>query len=182
MNCIKSTGKIFGDPTSGFIAPSISGNNYIIIIYNYDINTIQPIAIPSRTKEALVTTYKIITSLLQSRDMTQKVATLDNETSELLLTSFEPSDISINLVTPNLHRRNTAEIAIQSFKTHFISLLCGTDPKFPINLWVRCYLKRILRQIYFVLHTYALLCLLIVEYGVISITIKLPLSRLVLNF
>ena len=38
-------------------------------------------------------------------------------------------------------RRNIAEKAIQTFKDHFVSVLCGTDAKFPMQLWCR-----ILRQ------------------------------------
>ena len=36
---------------------------------------------------------------------------------------------------PYIHRRNAAERAIRTFKDHFISILCGTDPLFPINVW-----------------------------------------------
>ena len=50
--CFQCSGKIFGDPVGRFIAPSISGNNYILVVYYYDSNTIHPIAMPSRTKES----------------------------------------------------------------------------------------------------------------------------------
>ena len=63
------------------------------------------------------------------------MATLDNETSDLLLQSLESADIAINLVAPHVHRRNTVERIIQTFKAHLIIILCGTDPKFPLNLW-----------------------------------------------
>ena len=39
------------------------------------------------------------------------------------------------LVPPNDHRRNAAEKVIQVFKDHFVSVLCGTDEKFPMQLW-----------------------------------------------
>ena len=35
------------------------------------------------------------------------------------------------------HRRNVAEKAIQVFKAHFISILCGADKNFPMHLWDR---------------------------------------------
>ena len=35
------------------------------------------------------------------------------------------------------HRRNVAEKAIQTFKDHFASVLCGTDDSFPMHLWDR---------------------------------------------
>ena len=36
-----------------------------------------------------------------------------------------------------MHRRNLAERAIQTFKSHFIAMLCGCDPTFPLHLWCR---------------------------------------------
>ena len=36
---------------------------------------------------------------------------------------------------PYFHRRNATERAIRTFKDHIISILCGTDPLLPINLW-----------------------------------------------
>ena len=41
------------------------------------------------------------------------------------------------LVPPHDHRRNIAEKAIQVFKAHFISILCGADKSFPLHLWNR---------------------------------------------
>ena len=49
--------------------------------------------------------------------------------------SLESADITINLVAPHAHRQNAAGRTIQTFKAHFIAILCGTDPKFPLNLW-----------------------------------------------
>ena len=112
VHYIQSTGKIFGDPTGRFIEPSSSGNNYILIVYSYDSNTIHPVAMPYRSKQSLVIAYTTVTSLLESKGMTPKLTTLDNETSELLLTSLVSSDIEINLVPPYFHRRNTVKWAI----------------------------------------------------------------------
>jgi hypothetical protein len=41
------------------------------------------------------------------------------------------------LVPPHDHRWNIAEKAIQVFKAHFISILCGVDKTFPLHLWDR---------------------------------------------
>ena len=90
---------------------------------------------PSRTKEGQIVAYSIFITLLKQRGFSPKLATLDNETSDLLLQSLESSDIAINLVTPHVHHRNAAERAIQIFKVHYVAILCGADPKFPLNLW-----------------------------------------------
>ena len=36
-----------------------------------------------------------------------------------------------------MHRRNAAERAIRTFKNHFVTILCGCDPEFPLHLWDR---------------------------------------------
>jgi hypothetical protein len=38
---------------------------------------------------------------------------------------------------PHVHRCNAAERAIRTLKNHFIAILCGTDPQFPLHLWDR---------------------------------------------
>ena len=45
--------------------------------------------------------------------------------------------MTYQLVPPHDHRRNIAEKAIQTFKSHFISILCGTAENFPLHLWDR---------------------------------------------
>jgi len=42
---------------------------------------------------------------------------------------------TIQLVPPNNHRRNLAERAIQTFKSHFIAIIAGIDDTFPMQLW-----------------------------------------------
>ena len=41
------------------------------------------------------------------------------------------------LVPPGIHRRNSAERAIRTWKNHFIAGLPSVDPNFPLNLWDR---------------------------------------------
>ena len=44
-------------------------------------------------------------------------------------------DIVFQLVPPHLYRANAAEQAIRTWKNHFIIILCGLDPLFPLQLW-----------------------------------------------
>ncbi len=41
----------------------------------------------------------------------------------------------MQMVAPDTHKRNKAEMAIQTFKNHFIAILVGVDLCFPISLW-----------------------------------------------
>ena len=45
--------------------------------------------------------------------------------------------INYQIVPPHVHWRNTAKRAIRTFKNHFVAILCGTDPDFPLHLWCR---------------------------------------------
>ena len=50
---------------------------------------------------------------------------------------FKKEKIDFKLVPPHNHRANSAERAIQTFKSHFIACLSGLYPKFPIAQWDR---------------------------------------------
>ena len=41
------------------------------------------------------------------------------------------------MVTPHIHRRNSAENTIGTFKDHFIAGLASVDPKMSLHLWCR---------------------------------------------
>ncbi len=60
---------------------------------------------------------------------------LDNKCSALFKQQIQLNKLTYQLVPPHDHRRNRAKKAIQTFKDHFLSILCGTDPSFPLHLW-----------------------------------------------
>jgi hypothetical protein len=43
----------------------------------------------------------------------------------------------LQLVSLDTHRRNLAKRTIQTFKSHFIAIMAGLDPSFPMTLWDR---------------------------------------------
>ena len=60
---------------------------------------------------------------------------LDNKISQEFKNAIKANQMKFQLVPPNDHRRNVAKKAIQVFKDHFISVLCGTDVSFPMQMW-----------------------------------------------
>ena len=70
-----------------------------------------------------------------------KMHILDNEASLEYQTEIK-KHAKMQMVPPDTHRRNIAERAIQTFKSHFIAILAGVDPRFPIFLWANCYHKQ----------------------------------------
>jgi hypothetical protein len=59
---------------------------------------------------------------------------LDNEASTGFKSSLRQKGIDYQLVPPHNHCCNSAERAIQTFKNHFVAILCGTDKLFPLHL------------------------------------------------
>jgi hypothetical protein len=62
---------------------------------------------------------------------------MDKEASTSLKHFLHSKDILFQLVPPRVHRQNATERAIQTFKNHFVAMLCSTDTQSPIHLWDR---------------------------------------------
>ena len=60
-----------------------------------------------------------------------------SECPEALNKYFRQNNVTYQLVPPHLHRNNSAERAIQTFKDHLIAGLSSVDPSFPMHLWCR---------------------------------------------
>lgn len=131
----ETTGQTHGDLTGRFPVQSRRGNKYILIIYDYDSNSIQAQPIKNRQSTTILEAYQSIVSLLQRRGLAPKLHRLDNEASQQLKDFLQDEEIEYQLVPPHIHRRNAAERAIRTFKNHFIAGLCSTDGNFPLNLW-----------------------------------------------
>ena len=62
---------------------------------------------------------------------------LDNEISEAYKEEIRNTSMTYKLVSPDDHRRNIAEQAIQNWKNHFVSVLSGAASTLPLHLWCR---------------------------------------------
>ena len=65
--CLSITGKIFSDLPGRFVVPSSRGNNYLLIIYDFDSNAIEAQPIKSRSATDIVNGFKKIVELFKSR-------------------------------------------------------------------------------------------------------------------
>jgi hypothetical protein len=108
-----------------------------VILYDYDSNAILAQPIKDRTAPELLKAFQVMEQELMARGLRPKLMKLDNEASKLLKTYLHQQEITFQLVPPYSHRRNSAEIAIRSFKDHLIAGLCSTDKSFPMHLWDR---------------------------------------------
>lgn len=69
-------------------------------------------------------------------EVTPTLHILDNEAPTGMKMAIK-KNCKYQLVPPDTHRRNLVERAIQTFKSHFIAILAGVDPSFPIKCWDR---------------------------------------------
>jgi hypothetical protein len=128
--------KLFTDDMGRFPVRSRSGNQYIMLAYHCDSNAILVEPFQSRSDRHRIPAYTRLMSRLQARGHTVDHQVLDNECSaEYIRTITEDWKATYQLVPPDVHRRNLAERAIQTFKAHFLSILAGLSKAFPNYLW-----------------------------------------------
>ena len=127
----------FTDQTGRFPYISSRGNQYVMITYNYDTNSIHAEPLQNRQAATLKTAFCKIHDDLTNHGAAPKAYMLDNECSEELKTALRKYKVTYELAPPYIHRRNAAERAIQTFKNHFIAGLSSTNPNFPVSEWDR---------------------------------------------
>ncbi|KAI2506705.1 Reverse transcriptase (RNA-dependent DNA polymerase) [Fragilaria crotonensis] len=129
------TGQIHTDQTGKFVVASSTGNNYILVLYDYDSNSILVAPMRSRTGPCILAAFQGLHARLVAAGLRPRLHRLDNECSVALKQFLVAEDIDFQLVPPGMHRRNAAERAIRTFKNHFIAGLCSVDKNFPLHLW-----------------------------------------------
>ena len=112
-----------------------------MVLYNTTSNAILVEPLRNKTSGKMLATYETLVERLKKGGFEPKMHILDNEILQEYKEAIEENGMKFQLVPPNDHRRNIAKKAIQVFKDHFISVLCGTDITFPLRLWCQ-----ILRQ------------------------------------
>ena len=130
-----TTGQIHTDQTGQFIVPSSTGNNYLLILYDNDSNSILAEPMRNRTGQCILLAYKAVHARLVAAGLRPQLQRLDNECSDALKDFLTAETVDYQLVPPGMHRRNAAERAIRTFKNHFIAGLCSVDKNFPLHLW-----------------------------------------------
>ena len=131
----KHTGYL--DLTGRFPYRSSNGNEYILVVYDYDSNAILTEPIKNRQAASIRDGFNKIVNRLKERGAKPKLYILDNEISGEFKSALKKHKVDFQLAPPNQHRRNAAERAIQTFKNHFLAGIASTNPKFPISEWDR---------------------------------------------
>jgi hypothetical protein len=126
---------VYSDQTGRLPHPSSTGNNYLVVAYDYDSNCILLRPVKSRTANHLTAAIADIHATLTRGGCQPKFHRLDNECSQELREYFAKADVQYQLAPPHEHRSNAAERAIRTAKNHLAAGWWSTDPNFPMHLW-----------------------------------------------
>ena len=126
--------RLYSDQTGKFPVTSFKGHQYIIVLYELSSRNILVEPMRNRTAAQMVCAYQKMIDRLANGGIKPTLHILDNECSHEYKVAIEGNDMKYQLVPPHDHRRNVAEKAIQTFKDHFLSVLCGADINFPLRL------------------------------------------------
>jgi hypothetical protein len=129
------TGQIYTDLTCRFPTTSLSGNKYILILYDNNSNSSLSMPMKNRGDKEIVRSFDLLIQSLIIHGLRTIMQCLDNEASLALRNYLTKQGIDYKLAPPHIHGRNNAERTIQTFKKHFIAGLCSSDPSFPFKLW-----------------------------------------------
>lgn len=127
---IEKTGQVYSDQTGRFPTTSSMGNTQIFVLYDYDSNSIHAHPMQSKSANDILLAYTTVANTLIKAGLRPKLQKMDNECSLILKNYMEQEQIQLQLVPPGVHRANSAERAIRTFKNHLISGLATTDTIF----------------------------------------------------
>jgi hypothetical protein len=127
--------RLYSDLPGRFPISSALGNEYVLLFFYEEGNYIHPEPVSNRSGEQQAKAHASGLAFFKKLGVTSHdYAVLDNEISPEVRQVYSPV-CAIQFVPPNTHRANKAERGIRTFVNHFIAILCGCDPTFPMKLW-----------------------------------------------
>ena len=109
-----------------------------MVAVKLDGNYIDADPMKSRSAKELTKAYKIIYARWKARGVIcPKWHVLDNEAPVEFLEAIWVNGCQVEKTPADMHRRNIAERAIQTYKGHFIATMAGVLDDFPIYQWYK---------------------------------------------
>ena len=117
-----------------------------MILNDVDSNSSWVEALKDNTGGELILVQAQALERMQKVGIIPKHQILDNQKLAAYKEAICASDMPFELVPPDDHCCNMVEKAIQTFKDHFIGVLSGCAPTFPLHLWCQL-LPQVERQL-----------------------------------
>ena len=116
---------MYTDQPGRFPITSAGGHKYTMVAVELDGNYIDAEPMKNKTEGSIIKAYLALWArLTASGTVRPKTHLLDNEASAAFKAEIK-KNCTLQLVPPDNHRRNLAERAIQTFKSHFKAILAG---------------------------------------------------------
>jgi hypothetical protein len=131
----KQHGTFYSDCTGRLPARALDGQQLFFVAFDYDTNYIFALPFNSTSDKDIMDAFQQVHQILTAKGYKPVFNVTDNQAATPIKTYMAQHNGSVQFVEPNNHHVNAAERAIQTFKNHFISGLCTTDPNFPFQLW-----------------------------------------------
>ena len=112
---------------------SSCGNQYLLVIYDYDSNAILAEPLKTRLAGDITKAWMKIHNKLVTQGSSPSIYIIDNEAPLELKTALNKRKVNFQLVPPHVHRRNAAERAIRTFKNHLLAILAGAHKEYPVS-------------------------------------------------
>ena len=133
VKIVNANETVYSDQTGRLPVQSSRGNTSLMVYYDVDSNYIDAEPIRSHQDSHMIQAYRTLwTRTTRGRANKPHLHILDNEASEAFKAAIK-ENCTLQLVPPDTHRRNLAERAIQTFKSHFISILAFILPDEPMG-------------------------------------------------
>lgn len=128
--------------TSGILTPLPPSQlavlwEHLAITYIEEANGILAFPMKSKSSSKWLRVVTLIHTTLQSQGFTPTLHTFDNELPLIVQTKLRQNNITVQFVPPHVHRDNSAERAIETFKNHFISGIASVHTSFLSKNWPR---------------------------------------------
>ena len=86
--------KIYSDQTGRFPVNPTQGNQYNIILYHYDTNTINAVSIKNRRTKCITNVWQLVFNILKTQDEAPNLHVLNNECSYHLKQIFKLAEVT----------------------------------------------------------------------------------------
>jgi hypothetical protein len=106
---VMETNQIYTDITGRFPTTSLSGNKYILTLYDYDSNIVLSAPMKNLGDKYMVRAFNLLIQSLIICGLKPHLQRLDNEASLGLMNYLTKQGINYKLSPPHIHQRNNAE-------------------------------------------------------------------------
>ena len=135
MQPVEVSGQMFSDQTGIFPRFFSRGNRSVIVLYDYNSNTILTKTLKNNTIPELVRSQTRMIQYLLDLGMKPSSLRIENEFPLAQEHFIMANSVNFQLCPPNGHHTNQEEKSIYTCEFHFLARISWVDPNSPLHLW-----------------------------------------------